>query len=175
MASSSWRSTSRAIVVASHHILAALGVDATGAKHLLRLTIGSSENVAMVKALLGGLIDRGMSCGKHYLFVIDGSKALRSGIDAPFGRLALVRRWCGAGAHTAGGGGHVGSHGRSLQGLRRASGRLWARLSRGMPRSGVTTPGASIWQRVRRELALPYPLKCSIPNRSVVSEHGRAH
>jgi putative transposase len=80
------------IVLDAHHILAAVGVDATGVKHLLGLASGSSENAAVVKDLLAGLIERGLSPEKHYLFVIDGAKALRAGIEALFGERALVQR-----------------------------------------------------------------------------------
>ena len=80
------------IVVDTHHILAAVGVDSTGTKHLLGLSIGASENAAVVKDLLGGLIERGLNAEASYLFVIDGSKALRAAIDAVFGSRALVQR-----------------------------------------------------------------------------------
>jgi len=80
------------IVVDTHHILAAVGVDATGTKHLLGLSIGASENAAVVKDLLGGLIARGLNPALSYLFVIDGSKALRAAIEAVFGGRALVQR-----------------------------------------------------------------------------------
>ena len=37
-------------------------------------------------ALLEDLVERGIDPGRRYLFVIDGSKALRSAIDRVFGR-----------------------------------------------------------------------------------------
>lgn len=80
------------IVVDGHHILAAIGVDSVGAKHLLGLTIGSSENARVAKDLLGSLIERGIDPSQSYLFVIDGAKALRAGIEEVFGAAARVQR-----------------------------------------------------------------------------------
>jgi putative transposase len=80
------------IVVADHHIVTAIGVDADGTKHLLGLTAGSSENARVVKDLLASLIARGVSVDDKTLFVIDGSKALRSAIEEMFGESALVQR-----------------------------------------------------------------------------------
>jgi len=80
------------IVVHGHHILAAIGVDDTGTKQLLGLALGSSENALVVKDLLSGLISRGLDAQLSYLFVIDGSKAVRSAIDELFGSRAKVQR-----------------------------------------------------------------------------------
>jgi putative transposase len=77
------------IIVAKHHLIAALGVDASGAKHVLGLAAGSSENARVVKDLLGSLQERGVDLNVARLWVIDGSKALRAGID----------QYCGAAAH----------------------------------------------------------------------------
>jgi putative transposase len=80
------------IIVDKRHILAAIGVDSDGGKHLLGLASGSSENAEVVKDLLNGLIERGLPTGREYLFVIDGSKALRAAIEAVFGKRAHVQR-----------------------------------------------------------------------------------
>jgi putative transposase len=80
------------IVVADHHIVTAIGVDVDGIKHLLGLTAGSSENARVVKDLLASLIARGVSADEKMLFVIDGSKALRSAIQEMFGESAVVQR-----------------------------------------------------------------------------------
>lgn len=80
------------IVVDRHHILAAVGVDAQGRKHLLGLAQGASENAQVVKDLLKGLVKRGLDPEQGYLFVIDGSKALRSAIEEVFGEQAPVQR-----------------------------------------------------------------------------------
>lgn len=73
-------------------VVAAVGVDSSGKKHVLGLSEGSTENAAVCKDLLGGLVTRGLDPGKRYLFVIDGSKALRQAIDEVFGRRNPVQR-----------------------------------------------------------------------------------
>jgi putative transposase len=80
------------IIVAKHHLLAAIGVDASGVKHVLGLASGSSENARVVKDLLGGLRERGVDLNIARLWVIDGSKALRAGIDQLCGAAAWVQR-----------------------------------------------------------------------------------
>lgn len=80
------------IIVNGHHIIAALGVDDAGDKHLLGLALGASENAQVVKDLLRSLIERGLDATLSYLFVIDGSKALRSAIEEMFGTQAHVQR-----------------------------------------------------------------------------------
>ena len=80
------------IVVAQHHIVAAVGVDAGGDKHLLGLASGSSENKRVVKDLLTHLVEHGVNPDASRLYVIDGSKALRSAIEEVFGEAAHVQR-----------------------------------------------------------------------------------
>ena len=80
------------IVVDAHHVVGAIGVDERGDKHLLGLVAGSSENAPVVKDLLSGMIARGLDPQQRYLFVIDGSKALRAAIDEIFGDRAHVQR-----------------------------------------------------------------------------------
>jgi transposase-like protein len=80
------------IIVAKHHIIAAVGVDAQGTKHLLGLVSGSSENARVVKDLLQSLRDRGVDMNEPRLWVIDGAKALRSAIEQFCGHSARVQR-----------------------------------------------------------------------------------
>jgi putative transposase len=80
------------IRLGSHHILGAVGVDPTGQKHVLGLRQGSSENTTVVTELLNDLVRRGLAPDRRRLFVIDGSKALRAGIDAVFGAGNPVQR-----------------------------------------------------------------------------------
>ncbi len=80
------------VIVAKHHIIAAVGVDAQGKKHVLGLAPGSSENAKVVKDLLSGLAQRGIDLNVPRLWVIDGSKALRSGIEQLCGKDAKVQR-----------------------------------------------------------------------------------
>lgn len=76
----------------SHHVLAAVGVDSQGHKHVLGLREGASENAVVVKDLLEDLVARGIRPGRRRLFVIDGSKALRQGIEAVYGADNPVQR-----------------------------------------------------------------------------------
>ena len=80
------------IIVAGHHLIAAIGVDATGVKQMLGIVSGSSENAKVVKDLLGSLAQRGVDMNLARLWVIDGSKALRSGIEQLCGEAAHVQR-----------------------------------------------------------------------------------
>jgi transposase-like protein len=75
-----------------HHVLAAVGVDCQGSKHVLGLRQGASENAVVVQGLLEDLVARGIRPGRRRLFVIDGSKALRQGIDAVYGSNNPVQR-----------------------------------------------------------------------------------
>ena len=75
-----------------HVVLCALGVDATGAKHVLGLWEGATENEVACKAMLEDLVARGLKANQSRLFIIDGSKALRAAIRSHFGRRSLVQR-----------------------------------------------------------------------------------
>ena len=77
---------------AEHHVLSAVGVGMEGRKHILGLEIGATENAAAVKRLLTGLRNRGLPTDRRYLFVIDGAKALRAGIEEVFGADQPVQR-----------------------------------------------------------------------------------
>ena len=76
----------------SHHILSAVGVDVQGEKHILGIEPGATENAAAVKRLLTHLRDQGLPTDRKYLFVIDGAKALRAGIEEVFGVEQPVQR-----------------------------------------------------------------------------------
>ena len=84
--SSSWSSWSE------HHVICAVGVDSEGQKHVLGLREGASENAATATSLLEDLVERGLDSGRRYLFVIDGSRALRCAIDKVFGKGSPVQR-----------------------------------------------------------------------------------
>ena len=51
------------IVFGDYHVLAAVGVDATGRKHVLGLREGPSENATVTTGLLEALVERGLQCG----------------------------------------------------------------------------------------------------------------
>ncbi len=74
----------------SHHI-SAVGVDSEGRKHVLGIQLGATENAAAVKDLLTRLRQQGLRTDQRYLFVIDGAKALRAGIEE-VGSNQLVQR-----------------------------------------------------------------------------------
>ena len=74
------------------HVIVALGVDSGGYKHILGLREGSSENSRVAADLLNDIVERGVKSERLRLFVIDGSKALRSAIDSVFGSKNPVQR-----------------------------------------------------------------------------------
>jgi transposase-like protein len=73
-------------------VLAAVGVDLEGRKHVLALREGATENAEAAKDLLQHLVNHGVSPERRRLFVIDGSKALRTAINAVFGAETPVQR-----------------------------------------------------------------------------------
>ncbi len=74
-----------------HHVLAAVGVDTDGVKHVLGVREGASENAEVATALLADLVARGLDPARRRLWVIDGSKALRKAIDQVFGQHPVQR------------------------------------------------------------------------------------
>ncbi|MBA2643258.1 MAG: IS256 family transposase [Actinobacteria bacterium] len=77
---------------AEHVVIAALGVDAAGKKHVLGIWEGATENGPACRAMLNDLVMRGLDAETTRLFVIDGSGALRAAIRDVFGKRALVQR-----------------------------------------------------------------------------------
>jgi transposase-like protein len=73
-------------------VVAAVGVDAQGYKHVLAIREGATENAEVAKTLLEELVARGVKPGRRRLFVIDGAKALRVAIDQVYGANQPVQR-----------------------------------------------------------------------------------
>lgn len=73
-------------------ILAAMGIDRDGRKHMLGIIEGGSENTTVVKGLLEDLIGRGLDPSRPRLYVLDGGKALHKGVTDVFGKEALIQR-----------------------------------------------------------------------------------
>jgi len=75
-----------------HLLIVALGLDKEGRKHILGLTEGATENREVCMSLLDDMERRGLSMSGNYLFVLDGSKALRSAVARKFGSHVQVQR-----------------------------------------------------------------------------------
>ena len=60
--------------VGDHVLLAAIGIDGAGDKHVLAVALGATENAAVVKALLADLIERGLRPDIARLFIIDRAR-----------------------------------------------------------------------------------------------------
>ena len=75
-----------------HLIVVALGLDKGGKKHVLGLWQGATENATICTSLLEDIARRGLNIEKDYLFVLDGSKALRSAVAKMFGTNVTVQR-----------------------------------------------------------------------------------
>lgn len=73
-------------------LVAAIGIDRQGKKHVLGLWHGATENSTVVKGLLEDLVSRGLESERKLLIVIDGAKALRKAVQMVLGEQGLVQR-----------------------------------------------------------------------------------
>jgi len=64
------------VYIVERVLLVALGIDASGEKHVLGVREGATENAASCAAMLADLCERGLHTGRPILVVVDGSKAL---------------------------------------------------------------------------------------------------
>ena len=78
--------------VAKRQIIACIGIDMSGRKHVLGIRVGATENDIVCRDLIRDLIERGLNSDKQYLFVVDGSKALIGAIRAAFGQAVTIQR-----------------------------------------------------------------------------------
>lgn len=74
------------------HVVAAIGIDNSGHKHILGWQPGSTEHEVVCRDLLRKLVDSGLNMQSDYLFVIDGSRALRKAIRLVFGDHSVIQR-----------------------------------------------------------------------------------
>ena len=77
---------------AEHTVVVALGIDASGKKHLLGLREGSTENRTLCKEMLSDLVGRGLPVDRALLIVIDGGKGLRQAVRDVFAQHGIVHR-----------------------------------------------------------------------------------
>lgn len=82
------------IEFAGQTLVVALGLEENGTKHVLGLWQGATENTTVSKALLEDLVARGLDPGRRYLFVLDGSKALRAAVEKVFGTRTCLEPNC---------------------------------------------------------------------------------
>jgi putative transposase len=73
-------------------LVAAIGLDLQGKKHVLGLWHGATENATVVKGLLEDLVSRGLDTERKLLIVLDGAKALRKAVQMVLGEQAVVQR-----------------------------------------------------------------------------------
>ena len=73
-------------------VVAAIGIDGAGRKHVLGLWHGATENSTVVKGLLEDLVSRGLESERKMLIVLDGAKALRKAVRMVLGEEGLVQR-----------------------------------------------------------------------------------
>ncbi len=78
--------------VAHQCMAVAMIITTEGKKVPIGLWLGDTEDTTVVKALLADLVERGLGYKAGIFCVIDGAKALRSGIDRVFGDGAIVQR-----------------------------------------------------------------------------------
>jgi transposase-like protein len=75
-----------------HLVLIALGIDESGAKHVLGFREGTTENQTVCRELLSDIVARGVPADRSILVVIDGGKGLRKAVRDVLGQYGLVQR-----------------------------------------------------------------------------------
>ena len=73
-------------------LLIAMGVTLTGEKVILGFIESSTENHVVCREFLQGLQKRGLTKRHPLLFIIDGAKGLKKGIQEVFGHQAFIQR-----------------------------------------------------------------------------------
>jgi transposase-like protein len=75
-----------------HEIVVALGVTMTGEKVILGMVETSTENTAICRDFVKGLIGRGLAVDKPILCIIDGGKGIYKGLKDILGDQAVISR-----------------------------------------------------------------------------------
>lgn len=75
-----------------NEMIIALGVTLSGEKIVLGAIESSTENQKVCRDFLIQLKERGLRSEEKILFVIDGAKGLRKGIEVVFGKQAIIQR-----------------------------------------------------------------------------------
>jgi putative transposase len=73
-------------------MIVALGISCDGSKTVLGIREGATENMAVVNALLGELVERGLDFSTPRLYILDGGKALQAGVRRHAGEAAFIQR-----------------------------------------------------------------------------------
>lgn len=77
---------------AENEMIIALGVTLSGEKIVLGAIESSTENGKVCRDFLLQLQERGLKSEEKILFVVDGAKGLRKGIQTVFGKQAIIQR-----------------------------------------------------------------------------------
>lgn len=78
--------------VKGRQMIAVIGIDREGMKHVLGLREGATENATVVRELLEDLARRGVDFTRTRLYVLDGAKALHTAVKKVAGASALIQR-----------------------------------------------------------------------------------
>jgi len=73
-------------------MIVALGIGVDGAKMVLGLREGATENTAVVSGLLSELVERGLDFSVPRLYILDGGKALTAAVKKHAGEAAFIQR-----------------------------------------------------------------------------------
>jgi putative transposase len=73
-------------------MIVALGIGCDGRKTVLGIREGATENAAVVNALLGELVERGLDFSTPRLYILDGGKALHAAVRRHGGEAAFIQR-----------------------------------------------------------------------------------
>ena len=73
-------------------MIVALGIGCDGAKTVLGIREGATENAAVVNALLSELVERGLDFSTPRLYILDGGKALHAAVRRHAGDAAFIQR-----------------------------------------------------------------------------------